>query len=129
MIDINGNTQIDNNEALKNLNTYSTDEIRIGTWIDDKPLYGKTIIVSAPTTADTGEDIYTEATEDIKFFKGYLLGQNLTKYGLNLYLSANDTIYTFIGNHGHSVHQKVSNYQTYLKGTNYIWLEYTKTTD
>lgn len=35
----NGYTQ----EYINNLETYSTDEIRIGTWIDGKPLYRKVI--------------------------------------------------------------------------------------
>lgn len=43
------------NEALENTEIYSTDEVRIGTWIDGKPLYRKVISSTLPKV--TTEDV------------------------------------------------------------------------
>ena len=109
-------------------NIFDGTERVIGLWFG-KPLYRRVITISPPTTANTAEDIYSNLTEDIKLIDGYLLGTSNSKYGLNMYISSNDVICTFIGNNGHNIVQKISNYQTYLNGTNYIKIEYTKTTD
>lgn len=39
--------------AVNELNTYSTEEVRIGTWIDGKPLYRKVISFSPDTNSNT----------------------------------------------------------------------------
>lgn len=38
-----------------NIGKYSTDEIRVGTWIDGKPIYQKTFKITNPTTG--GKDV------------------------------------------------------------------------
>ena len=47
--DSNGYTQ----EYINSLHTYSTDEIRVGTWVNGKPIYKKTFNFNVP--AHTGE--------------------------------------------------------------------------
>jgi len=51
----------------KEQNTYSTDEIIIGTWIDNKPIYRKVFTnINGPRTANTTEDLLDISSIDIK---------------------------------------------------------------
>jgi hypothetical protein len=42
-------------EYINKLHTYSTDEIRVGTWIDNKPIYRKTIVYDSNTPLANGQ--------------------------------------------------------------------------
>ena len=55
---------------VNNINTYSTNEIRIGTWIDGKPIYRKVYIENNPTTGEWAY-INTDNTYNIKMYKGF----------------------------------------------------------
>lgn len=48
---------------VNNMNTYSEDEVRCGTWYDGKPLYRKTIYISSlPNNTTTLYQIFTSTT-------------------------------------------------------------------
>lgn len=113
------------NTNLMNATTYSTDEIRIGTWIDGKPIYRKVIARNESITNGTSisvsslnidelikiDSINQNQSSNLKFFGGY-------------YDSSNEKI---------NIHFNNNNIQVWSgTGVNYtstIWIEYTKTTD
>lgn len=119
---------VDNEEIYSkdNLEQYSTSEIKIGTWIDGKPLYRKTI--SGTTTGETNNilNIITGYNEVIKYngtFKtpsGYITE-------LPEYTNASNYIY-FVLNTSNNV-GILSIPSGFIGGTYNIVIEYTKTTD
>ena len=59
---------------LRYANTYSTNETRIGTWINGKPLYRKTVTgLKISSTAGTWQTSYTETNAEMLMIeKGYV---------------------------------------------------------
>lgn len=121
--------------AVNELNTYSTEEVRIGTWIDGKPLYRK--IVTYTPSAIIGEagkvtDIYIQ--HGISNFKqlcgqkcitsdGYILPTLGSKSGTTLdYGTCIRAVTT------ETINLRLVN-DSFTIRTWYITLEYTKTTD
>lgn len=121
--------------AVNELNTYSTEEVRIGTWIDGKPLYRK--IVTYTPSAIIGEagkvtDIYIQ--HGISNFKqlcgqkcitsdGYILPTLGSKSGTTLdYGTCIRAVTT------ETINLRLVNDSFGIR-TWYITLEYTKTTD
>ena len=133
MIDINGNTQIDSNEALKNLNNYSTNEIRIGTWINGKPLYRK-VIKNNNQECQNGTYIQTNITnfEDIINIYGlYNSVGNEVSIPINSYVASNNYFRLAFHNVGESIgllEVQSSNTSSSVRKV-IIVIEYTKTTD
>lgn len=126
--DSNGYTQ----EYINNLETYSTTEQRIGTWIDGKPLYRKVLTkdLSSSTTATVGTltnidniiitghsqlIIKTTATNYIGPANSYESSSNWSKVFLSKNNSTNGVNITWLGNS--------------TTGTIIVVCEYTKTTD
>ena len=120
-----------------NLEQYSTSEIKIGTWIDGKPLYRR-VITSTNLNVNTNNNISISnySGMQIKRIYGYNLagGSNfvadincltsgsseaLTNFRTSCYYNGNGILLSYCG--------------SYLTGNNkydtYITLEYTKTTD
>ena len=122
-------------------NDYSTDEQIIGTWIDSKPLYQKTVAMTVPTatsgtaSAATKLDISSWNTENVISMKGFVPNvwphsiisgyltfmTTLDGFWINVYFDAN-TKEIVLQNHG------VGSSDAGGK-TAYITLYYTKTTD
>ena len=82
---------------VNKLNTYSTDEVRIGTWIDGKPLYRKvfTFIVPAGTSDvwhpfTTSTDINADTIVNIDGFFTYSDTNAWRKVGGSEYPSGQD---------------------------------------
>ena len=53
------------NADLKDLNVYSTEEKIVGTWIDDKPIYRKTVEFST-STLSAGENYVSHGLQNIE---------------------------------------------------------------
>lgn len=112
---------------------YSTTEQRIGTWIDGKPLYRKTIAYTTTSTvgalntatsvsiphniSNFKQLVRAEATDSINLHYPLMNGTNTVSNATFIH-SANDTY----------VYLKIIN-DTFTARTYYITLEYTKTTD
>ena len=129
-IKVSKNIEIeDTGVSLGDIGKYSTDEIRIGTWIDNKPLYRKTYTVNALGNANA---IYVPL--------GFSNYQTHNLYGIatngSLYIPINNS--EPIAGNTHSIGAMVdrnSNSILIITATNKtsysaeITIEYTKTTD
>jgi hypothetical protein len=116
------------NEAEHNKEIYSENEIRIGTWIDGKPLYRKVIIGTIGSSLGNYEtNIYNLHIDERGKFEAYIYDSNNSKHLIGYY---NGTTYirayyvkdragiSIGGNMGNFSNQKYE-----------LILEYTKTTD
>lgn len=108
------------------LNTYSTDEIRIGTWIDGKPIYRKVYIENNPTTGEWAY-INTDNTYNIKMYKGFYQRTNNRLDALSV--GREDAMPLICTIRNNQIEYKIDS--TYASGkiSVYFILEYTKTTD
>ena len=114
---------------INELNTYSTDEIRVGTWIDGKPIYRKVFnIGTLPNTAikDTAHGL---TNIEVKKIYGYSKRANDNFYVPLPFSSENTSGY----NIALSVLNDYIRIATGIDRTafteTYVTLEYTKTTD
>ena len=118
---------------LTNATTYSTDEIRIGTWIDGKPIYRKTYITNENTGSST-VDISTLNAKEINDYNSvcYRKGTN-NDYEHPYYAGDDDYFRVFFrtnsasSDYPTSIQYRIaSSYSSFkIKTTIY----YTKTTD
>ena len=116
---------------LMKIETYSTEEQKIGTWIDGKPLYRKVIIAqTTEAMASSSQVIGTiESNMKIKKFEACMVSNvdGGTVPG-SIWFSDNDYVYTFI-NSSRQIKTKISSFGNYSNRTINVILEYTKTTD
>ena len=111
--------------AVKEANTYSTEEKVVGTWIDGKPIYRKVV----EFTSDTTQKIVsiTGKIDKFTFIDAYAKGGNNLIHGLYR-VDDNDQFRYYI-NVDNTMHfQSGSNFPL-LPYTAYVIAEYTKTTD
>lgn len=111
------------------LDIYSMEEIQIGTWFDGKPIYRKTIIasVTVTTTIKIALDITNVDLVWINFGKSfYQKDDKSIIMGLLYYYDNENNVRTYIN--GSDVQIRV-NPSSWMPGTAYIVVEYTKTTD
>lgn len=103
---------------VNKLNTYSTTEHRIGTWINGKPLYRKTYV---ETLTQSAQNVHNDIPlNNLKKIEGYLNnGTQIIPLGFG-----ND------GNYANVIGQekRLLYLGTWSDGTLYITVEYTKTT-
>ena len=113
-------------DYMNRLNTYKTTEQRIGTWIDGKPIYRKTLVYNYTTTGQHSENISSLEIDTItsynwtcKVNNNYIVGP----YDLssdtaicNVFFEGNNKLYAKNG----------SSWTTAIFTIN---VEYTKTTD
>ena len=111
---------------VNGMNTYSTDEIRIGTWIDGKPIYRKVYIGNNPTTGEWAY-INTDNTYNIKMYKGFYQRTNNRLDALSV--GREDAMPLICTIRNNQIEYKIDS--TYASGkiSVYFILEYTKTTD
>lgn len=108
-------------DYINKLNTYSTTEQRVGTWIDGKPLYRKTIEASYIERAGF-EDILVSNVENGNMLFGWIQGSGGTKIGIPdgtravTYLRNNNNLTLYSPNSMSSIAYSVT-------------VQYTKTTD
>lgn len=123
IVEYEGDTVPDGYEEVEDEGeVYSTEEVRIGTWIDGKPLYRKTIY----STSQSG-------TIDVDYnflrFTNLNISVNEFLFPGNRYTNTIDVILFFINNNNKAFNLELgSAWQT---GLNYLMfdIEYTKTTD
>lgn len=65
-------------DYINKLNTYSTEEQRIGTWIDGKPLYGRAFVGTLPS--DHNVLGIVGGVDEIVCSKGNIVGPDGNKY-------------------------------------------------
>lgn len=111
---------------VNSINTYSTDEIRIGTWIDGKPIYRKVYIENNPTTGEWAY-INTDNTYNIKMYKGFYQRTNNRLDALSV--GREDAMPLICSIRNNQIEYKIDS--TYASGkiSVYFILKYTKTTD
>ena len=114
------------------LSTYSTEEVRIGTWINGKPLYRK--VYTGTKVSGSNETLrLSDLNIDYVNFYGFITGNQGTTDGayefpINYYENSNSFIRA-------NLHRKymnltiVSAKSPYFNGDYKIVVEYTKTTD
>jgi len=103
---------------------YSTEEVRIGTWIDGKPLYRRVISGTTPTKANSWTVVATVPNIEFKFANGNSLGKN----GNHTAIPGN-LILMFVSNTNNTIHFDVAGDSNYLNSPFELIVEYTKSTD
>lgn len=114
---------------------YSTEETRIGTWIDGKPLYRRSFAVKSPSSSSTAssEVAHVDIPVDVMV---NIYGSAQTKIGqfcpLPYYVSSDDYFYIAYNPMSHLTYPNSLRASCGSNNTNtplFIILEYTKTTD
>lgn len=131
---VNGTTQdftsvIQTNTNIGDSSKYSTEEQIIGTWIDGRPIYRKTIIasVSVTSTINVAMGVTNIDLAWINFGKSFYHKNDKTiSMGLLYYYDNENHVRTYIN--GSDVQIRV-NPSSWMPGTAYIVVEYIKTTD
>lgn len=115
------------NTNLTNATTYSIDEIRVGTWIDSKPIYRKVLTGTLPT--GSGENTFNFSGINIINFYGEIKSTSGATFLINTYYTPLPaySISSWIDNSGNLKIDCGSNYNTSSQYE--IVIEYTKTTD
>lgn len=119
-------------DKVDKLSTYSTNEVRIGTWIDGKPLYRKVYTGTKVSGSNVTIPLRNLNIDYVNFY-GFITGNQGTTEGayqfpINYYENSNAFIRA-------NIHRKymnltiVSAASTYFNGDYKIVVEYTKTTD
>lgn len=125
VVNNNDDESIAINTKLTNATTYSTDEIRIGTWIN-KPLYRKMYVKDNPTTGEWSY-ISLDNTYNVKMYKGFYQRTNNRLDALSV--GREDAMPLICTIRNNQIEYKIDS--TYASGkiSVYFILEYTKTTD
>ncbi len=105
---------------------YSTEEREVGAWVDDKPLYQKTIIANYTSGVGAGEHV-VEHIANVEVVNGYGSYIEGTGYGYTIpYAQGTGTsLYYYDGDMIFSVGSSVS----FSSGTLYLTVQYTKDSD
>lgn len=109
---------------VNGLETYSTNETRVGTWIDGRPIYRKTINIPSFSINNISVDTGLTTISEVIDFKGSFARNGYTRrYTIdNIYMEEwsidlSTGILTIATNN------------QYVEFSGYITIEYTKTTD
>ena len=117
-------------EELKNANSYSKEETKIGTWIDGKPIYRKVVpVVITGTTAHNIDNLDTLVNYDLMWYDDndnvwynrFRLWEQSYGVGLEMNINSNDI------NIGSNKYNSIDWTKRTSRG--FAILEYTKTTD
>lgn len=118
--------------AITNANTYSTEEVQIGKWIDGRPLYKKTVSGITPDETKVGSyvviitDPVFSIIDSVPKIYGFVEYTKKNLPPINIYLTSTNYIGTWFIN---------NSIQVCIGGPGwankpiYITLEYTKSTD
>lgn len=113
---------------VNRLETYSTDEIRVGTWIN-KPLYRKVYYVNAfANNSNVYLDINVENVDTVISANGYAKNSSHTET-IFLNSSYSNTIYDAIVWEESTNKLRLHSTSDRSGYSGYVWIEYTKTTD
>lgn len=115
-------------ESVPAENLYSTEEIRIGTWIDGKPLYRKVLVLTAPKELQKEEILYTLPdtvnSKSADAYANYDRGLGFVNLPINYESGINYSFWIYDKKIFASCNRPI-----YLGGSITVILEYTKTTD
>lgn len=112
-----------------NSNVYSTEETVVGTWLDGRPVYRKTMIIeSIGNNVNTEFSYYIENVEKIWINHGVsFINNGYESQSLNWFYSTTDFMRTWVNANLNGIRLRAAADLTAFSG--YIVLEYTKTTD
>lgn len=123
-------------EALPAENIYSTEETRIGTWIDGKPLYQVTIQTTLPTTSSPSSSTllytYNANVETVVKISGIYTSAGVSNFNMIPYARGDqyiNIIYYPSNYHNEARNQFRVILTVGLGSTVFITMQYTKTTD
>lgn len=134
-INVDGNgidqTKIDSlnfqfRKKIENEEVYSEDEIRIGTWIDKKPLYRKVFTITSLTSSNTNLVDVSNLSIDYAKISGTIITSTGAKFPINLYDSASNYSVIILSDAGYIRGRGAIGSGTLSKCI--VILEYTKTT-
>ena len=118
-------------ENLKNLNNYSEEETKIGTWTNGKPIYRKNITVNVVNSSDYTFDAKQVLNENIDVILktyGYSIVDNGATYAnFPCYYTNVAYLGSWCRTSEKIVH--IASGTQYKTATHYLSFEYTKTTD
>lgn len=111
---------------VNNINTYSTDEIRIGTWLDNKPIYRKSFYFTqwSGLGLDTSLDNIDNMINASVTLKNSASGQ-----WMKLACNPDGSYGFYIKKTGNTYKIFISNENVYTADAVCSFIEYTKTTD
>ena len=131
-VDYDGSTVPSGWTEVDDPNVYSTDEVRIGTWIDGKPLYRKVISLTLPNSTYNSDQVIADLTDlaidKIIKLEGIIYAsttQVITNFAYQGNVQYCSLYYT---NSAKTLRYSTNNIQ-YANVPANIILEYTKTTD
>lgn len=123
-IEITGENIINNIQG-----NYSTSETKIGTWIDGKPLYSKTLSLTTPSTTNSTKIADFDKTFIIKKYYGNaLIAASNQLLPINFYFTNEYNIATYVVNNSGEIYMKIGS-KAYRNQQVTLTIEYTKTTD
>ena len=114
---------------------YSEEETIVGTWIDGRPIYRRTLQITSPNTLNTYENVYDCSNFNIELVTnlyGTMIGTpsgGKFNVPINYYYGSGETgdvgISTYYNFGSHSIKMGV-NHQHYINNICYIHIEYLK---
>ena len=111
---------------IEDRHTYSTTEKRIGTWIDDKPIYRKVITINLTTTMGE-QDVSSLNIDKVIHLEG--ISQDTDPITSNYYWTEDDKFRAFYFPVNTRIRVQIGSSYPVRPCTVYVILEYTKTTD
>ena len=114
-------------EMVKDI--YSTEETKIGTWIDGKPLYRKVLSLTTPSTTNSTKIANFDKTFIIKNYYGNaFISASNQLLPINFYFTDVYNIATYVVNNSGEIYMKIGS-EAYKNQQVTLTIEYTKTTD
>lgn len=115
--------------AKKSEEVYSTEETKIGTWIDGKPLYRKVLSLTTPSTTNSTKIANFDKTFIIKNYYGNaFISASNQLLPINFYFTDVYKIATYVVNNSGEIYMKIGS-EAYRNQQATLTIEYTKTTD
>lgn len=115
--------------AKKSEEVYSTEEVKIGTWIDGKPLYRKVLSLTTPSTTNSTKIANFDKTFIIKNYYGNaFISASNQLLPINFYFTDVYKIATYVVNNSGEIYMKIGS-EAYRNQQATLTIEYTKTTD
>lgn len=113
----------------KSEEVYSTEEVKIGTWIDGKPLYRKVLSLTTPSTTNSTKIANFDKTFIIKNYYGNaFISASNQLLPINFYFTDVYKIATYVVNNSGEIYMKIGS-EAYRNQQATLTIEYTKTTD